>query len=336
MRSVCSYSESLPIGSTFSIPFGCSPRLAVNLCDQWEERKGGGAEGTHAKLDGDGEEVELLADLGGEGRVALGVDVRRLDDARLALVRGADEPVDKLVPGCAAPLGVSRSLLVARGTEAGRTVSHGERGGSGTGLGGDDLVASELDAVDERLELLLVLEEALRERGRRLREKGQDCRSGVTSDAVPVDDVSVEWRGSRNGNGTNTGTVYSGAVVGAPIACALMVEARTTSRVVTPKRLVDQKRISQNALGGRCELETNRLGSKTPAALRTSAVTGTCEDGCEFRRAKWGSERAHGRVDRVRDDADEGLGAALGDGGRDVADLRGRLPSVLCLNVTTR
>lgn len=40
------------------------------------------------------------------------------------------------------------------------------------------------------------------------------------------------------------------------VACAAKVDARTTSRVVTPKR---------------------RVGSKTPALLRVSAATGTVE-----------------------------------------------------------
>ena len=86
-----------------------------------------------AELDGDGEVVEasLLSD-----GVATGdtrdVDERRLDDAGLAL-GGLDDLLGK--------------------AEAG--VGHGEGGGSGTVLGLDDLVATELDAVDESIELVL-------------------------------------------------------------------------------------------------------------------------------------------------------------------------------------
>ena len=72
------------------------------------------------------------------------------------------------------------------------------------------------------------------------------------------------------------------------------MEERTTSRVVTPKRLrragyqlsqCGERRRGREELGaavegrrrGFAEAGTYRLGSKTPAALRTSAVMGTVE-----------------------------------------------------------
>ena len=86
-----------------------------------------------AKLNGNGEVVKasLLGDLVTAGNTGK-VDESGLNDTSLALVR-----LEKLLG------------------EAEASVGHGEGGGSGTVLGLDDLVATELDAVDESIELVL-------------------------------------------------------------------------------------------------------------------------------------------------------------------------------------
>lgn len=75
---------------------------------------------------------------------------------------------------------------------------------------------------------------------------------------------------------TDTGMVYLGDEVGSLMAAAAKVEDRTTSRVVTPKSLWSHTRHEcRRTIRDRVDL-MYRLGSKTPAALRTSPQIGTC------------------------------------------------------------
>jgi hypothetical protein len=108
---------------------------------------------THPELDARGEVLERLADLLRERLATGGVrgecNVRRRDNASLARDRAEDE----------------------RG-ELGARVRHRERRRARAVLGLHDLVAAELDAVHELLQL--VLREPARERVRRLREERDD------------------------------------------------------------------------------------------------------------------------------------------------------------------
>jgi len=155
-----------------------------------------------SELDVDAKVGEVLADLlldrFGRRRVGLEVDVRRGDESGLSLEGGSHDLVGKLGTG----------------------LSHGQGGGSGTRLGLDDLVTTELDSVDKSVTLRLVLEDGRGDRGLGLRQEGQDGVSGVSSD--DGDDV-VE------------------ASVGSPTTLATKVEARKQSKVVTPKSRLGSK-----------------------------------------------------------------------------------------------
>jgi len=70
-----------------------------------------------------------------------------------------------------------------------------------------------------------------------------------------------------------TGTTTSLEMAGFPITSATKVEARTTSRVVTPKILLDVGLDTWN----HAVVIGHLLGSKTPCFLKTSTTMGTVE-----------------------------------------------------------
>jgi hypothetical protein len=109
---------------------------------------------THAELDVDREVGDVRAELlldGGTARGSLEVDVR-LDDDLLALECGAENVVGELGTG----------------------LGHREGSRTGSVLGLDDLVTTELDAVDKSVALGLVVEDRLGNGGLRLGEDGDN------------------------------------------------------------------------------------------------------------------------------------------------------------------
>ena len=131
-----------------------------------------------AELDVGGKVLDTLAGVQG------GLDKGGLDDAGLA-VEGADQRVG----------------------EASTSEAHGEGGRAGTSLGLDDLVTTELDALDESLVLLAL--DVLAEGG--LREEGDDGDTGVATDDGDLDvlrvgllDLGKEARGTDDVEGGDT------------------------------------------------------------------------------------------------------------------------------------
>lgn len=115
---------------------------------------------THSEFDRDREEGEVLSDRGENVLALLDVDITRSDDALLALERGGNDLLSKLVTG----------------------VRHREGGRTASGLGFDDLVTAKLDPLDERFELGLVFEEGSGQRRLRLRQERDDGVARVTAD----------------------------------------------------------------------------------------------------------------------------------------------------------
>ena len=111
---------------------------------------------THSEFDRDREEGEVLSDRGENVLALLDVDITRSDDALLALERGGNDLLSKLVTG----------------------VRHREGGRTASGLGFDDLVTAKLDPLDERFELGLVFEEGSGQRRLRLRQERDDGVAG--------------------------------------------------------------------------------------------------------------------------------------------------------------
>lgn len=157
-----------------------------------------------SELDVDAKVGEVLADLlldrVGRRRVGLEVDVRRGDESGLSLEGGSHDLVGKLGTG----------------------LSHGQGGGSGTRLGLDDLVTTELDSVDKSVTLRLVLEDGRGDRGLGLRQEGQDGVSGVSSDDGDdvlgslgglADDAGDKSRSSQAVQGGDTEESMGGDVI---------------------------------------------------------------------------------------------------------------------------
>ena len=139
---------------------------------------------TYAELDGDGEEVDtsLLSNLlttGDTGKV----DVAGLDKA-LGALGGLEELLGETVTG----------------------ISHGEGGRAETLLSLDDLITTELDAVDESI--VLVVRDG--DRGGNLAEEGNDGLARVATDDGDNELLGVALASNLGNEGLGTDNVEGG------------------------------------------------------------------------------------------------------------------------------
>jgi hypothetical protein len=135
---------------------------------------------------------------------------------------------------------------MARGKRKQRTVSHGESSRSSSVLGLDDLVTTELDSVNESL--VLLTRNTLGSLG--LGEEGNNRRSRVSTAARAKTKATKEGSAStffetlpkgstKNSKRRRTYTTVILMSAGSPpLTSETNLEARTTSRVVTPKSLL--------------------------------------------------------------------------------------------------
>jgi hypothetical protein len=198
-----------------------------------------------AQLDVDAKVLQVLADLASDRLGGLGVgfqvDVGRRDDTSLAGERS------------------SKDLAGEFGTSLG----HGQGGGTGTSLGFDDFVTTELDSVDEGVSLLLVGQDGLGDGRLGLRQQGQDGVAGVT---------------------TNNGDDVFGSLGG------LADDSRDKGRSPQAVQGGDTEQPAKWGLTFHHATffsETHFLGSKMPCFLKTSAKMGTVElTGLEMTKTK--------------------------------------------------
>lgn len=139
---------------------------------------------TYAELDGDGEEVNasLLRDLLTTGNTGE-VDVGGLDKA-LGALGGLEELLSEAVTG----------------------ISHGEGGRAETLLGLDDLITTELDAVDKSI--VLVIRDG--DRGGNLAEERNDGLAGVPTDDGDNELLGVALASNLSNEGLGTDNIEGG------------------------------------------------------------------------------------------------------------------------------
>jgi len=232
-------------------------------------------------LDTVGTEFDAGGEEAGELRVCL-LDVGALDDTLLA-VQSADE--------------------VAR--EYGGGVGHGESSRSGTVLGLDDLVTTELDAVDQLLVLLTRLD------GRSLGDLGEEGNDSDTG--VATDDGDVDLGGS-NASDAGEESVGAGDVEGGDTEQAL--------GVVDASALEDLSNDGDSGVDGVRDDEEVSLWRNLGGRL--GEVTDDGRVGVE--QVVTGHSRLAGNTGRDNDDLDvleRSLEAALGSVGGEARDLGG-------------
>jgi hypothetical protein len=192
-----------------------------------------------------------------------------------------------------------------------QTISHRKGSRSSSILGLDDLVATELNALDELGHLGLVGEDVLRKGGLGLREEGDDGHAGVTpnnlcgreerGEGLGEGGMGKRRKGGKGGQDRQEtyrdGVWLRGDMAERRWATQTQWEAGTRKRTIrsllrVPSNLGDKGRRTNDIKGGDSKEFLLVVGS------------GSLEDL---------GEDGDGRVDGVGDDEDEGFWAVLGD-----------------------